>query len=177
MSQQGGDFSGVISVFRDQARAGDPITVEGDGTQTRDFVHVDDVVQANLLAATDATGEAFNIGTGTTITIRNLAESIRDVTDSESEIVHVDPRDGDIDHQSGRHHESTVATRLRAKVLDRSGAASVSRRRGLRTPPPYSSMGRASRRALDDQRRVNDWGRRPRSTEARGRLRRTRSGQ
>jgi len=97
--QQGGDYSGVISIFRDQARANDPITVEGDGTQTRDFVHVDDLVQANLLAAqTDATGEAFNIGTGTTITIQGLADTIRDVTDAESEIVHVDPREGDIDH-------------------------------------------------------------------------------
>lgn len=97
--QQGGDYSGVISIFRDQARADDPLTVEGDGTQTRDFVHVEDIVQANLLAATtDRTGEAFNIGTGTTITIRELAETIRDVTDSESDIVHVDPREGDIDH-------------------------------------------------------------------------------
>lgn len=97
--QQGGDYSGVISIFRDQAHANDPITVEGDGNQTRDFVHVDDIVQANLLAATtDATGEAFNIGTGTTITIRELAETIRDVTSADSDIVHVDPREGDITH-------------------------------------------------------------------------------
>ncbi len=97
--QQGGDYSGVISIFRDQALAGDDITVEGDGQQTRDFVHVDDIVQANLLAAAsdDAVGEAFNIGTGESITIRELAETIRDVTASDSDIVHVDPRDGDID--------------------------------------------------------------------------------
>ena len=97
--QQSGDYSGVISVFRDQARAGEDITVEGDGEQTRDFVHVDDIVQANVLAATsdDAVGEAFNIGTGDSITIRKLAETIRDVTDSESAIVHVEPREGDID--------------------------------------------------------------------------------
>jgi len=97
--QQGGDYSGVISIFRDQALAGDDITVEGDGQQTRDFVHVDDIVHANLLAAAsdDAVGEAFNIGTGESITIRELAETIRDVTASDSDIVHVDPRDGDID--------------------------------------------------------------------------------
>jgi UDP-glucose 4-epimerase len=96
--QQGGDYSGVISIFRDQALANDDITVEGDGEQTRDFVHVDDIVQANILAATndDAVGEAFNIGTGNSISIRELGEIIRDVTDSHSDIVHVDPREGDI---------------------------------------------------------------------------------
>jgi len=98
--QQGGDYSGVISIFRDQARADDNLTVEGDGTQTRDFVHVDDIVEANLLAAAteEAAGEAFNVGTGNSITIRELAETIRDVTDSNGEIVHVDSRPGDIDH-------------------------------------------------------------------------------
>lgn len=98
--QQGGDYSGVISIFRDQARAGDDLTVESDGTQTRDFVHVDDIVEANLLAATtdEAAGEAFNIGTGDSIEIRELAETIRDVTDSTADIVHVDARPGDIDH-------------------------------------------------------------------------------
>ena len=98
--QRGGDYSGVIGVFRDQARADADLTVEGDGTQTRDFVHVDDIVEANLLAAAtdEAAGEAFNIGTGNSITIRELAETIRDVTDSDAEIVHVDSRPGDIDH-------------------------------------------------------------------------------
>jgi len=98
--QQGGDYSGVISIFRDQARANDDLTVEGDGTQTRDFVHVDDIVKANLLAATteEAAGEAFNIGTGDSIEIRELAETICDVTNSDAEIVHVNSRPGDINH-------------------------------------------------------------------------------
>ena len=96
--QAAGDYSAVISVFLDQARAGEPITVNGDGEQTRDFVHISDVVRANLLAAeTDAVGEAFNVGTGETVTIRELAETIRDVVGSDSEIVHRDPRPGDID--------------------------------------------------------------------------------
>lgn len=97
--QQAGDYSGVISIFREQALAGDPITVEGDGTQTRDFVHVDDVVQANLLAATadDAPGKGINVGTGTEITIRELAEAVKEATNSDSEIVHLEPREGDIE--------------------------------------------------------------------------------
>lgn len=96
--QQAGDYSGVIPIFREQALNDEPITVEGDGTQTRDFVHVSDIVQANLLAATEesAVGQAFNIGTGTEFTIRELAETIKEITDSDSEIVHVDGREGDI---------------------------------------------------------------------------------
>lgn len=96
--QTGGQYSGVISAFLDQARSGEPITVEGDGEQTRDFVHVDDVVQANLRAATtDATGTSYNVGTGSNVTIQELAETVQRVTDTDSEIVHVDPRPGDIE--------------------------------------------------------------------------------
>ncbi|WP_458205177.1 NAD-dependent epimerase/dehydratase family protein [Haladaptatus sp. NG-SE-30] len=97
--RQNPEYSAVVRVFLDQARRGDPITIEGDGTQTRDFVHISDVVQANLRAATtDRTGRAYNVGTGESVTIRELAETVRDVTDSDSDIVHIDPRPGDIDH-------------------------------------------------------------------------------
>jgi len=95
--QRANDYSGVISIFLDRARTGRPLTVDGDGTQTRDFVHVADVVQANLLAATtDHTGEAFNIGTGSDISIRELADLVVSVTDADVEIQHSDPRDGDV---------------------------------------------------------------------------------
>lgn len=95
--QTAGQYSGVISIFVDQARRCDPLTVEGDGTQTRDFVYVDDVVRANLAAATtDAVGEAFNVGTGSETTIRELAETVRSVTGSDSDIVHEDARPGDV---------------------------------------------------------------------------------
>lgn len=94
----GGAYSGVIDVFTEQARAGEDLTVHGDGSQTRDFVHVSDVVRANLRAATtDAVGEAFNVGTGRSVTIRELAELVRDGLGSPSDVVHTDPRQGDID--------------------------------------------------------------------------------
>jgi len=95
--QSGGAYSGVIDTFLEQAIAGQPITVHGDGDQTRDFVHVDDVVHANLAAATtDHVGRAFNIGTGESITIRELAALVQDTTDSASEIVHTEGRAGDV---------------------------------------------------------------------------------
>ena len=97
--QSGGQYSGVISAFVDQARSGGPITVEGDGEQTRDFIHVDDVVDANLRAATiDSAETAFNVGTGNSVTINELAETVRDIVDADVPITHVDPRPGDIRH-------------------------------------------------------------------------------
>ncbi|WP_277555942.1 NAD-dependent epimerase/dehydratase family protein [Halobaculum limi] len=96
--QSGGDYAGVIKTFMDQAAANDPLTVEGDGSQTRDFIHVADVVRANLAAATtDHSGEAFNIGTGESVTIRELADTIVEVSGSTGGVVHIDPRPADID--------------------------------------------------------------------------------
>jgi len=95
--QSGGDYAGAITAFAQQARAGGPLRVQGDGTQTRDFVNVADVVQANLLAATtDATGEAFNVGTGVATTVADVAETVRDQIAPSADIEHVEPRRGDI---------------------------------------------------------------------------------
>jgi UDP-glucose 4-epimerase len=92
------DYAGVIDVFLQQARAGNPIIVHGDGSQTRDFVHVSDVVRANLLAATtQQTGEAFNVGTGSETSIIELARLCRDAVGSNSEITNTSPRQGDIE--------------------------------------------------------------------------------
>ncbi|WP_440771188.1 NAD-dependent epimerase/dehydratase family protein [Natronorubrum sp. DTA28] len=93
------DYSGVVTAFIDRALAGEPLPIHGDGSQTRDFVFVEDVVRANILAATtDHVGRAYNVGTGRSVTIRELAELIVDVTDSDAEIVHTDERVGDIRH-------------------------------------------------------------------------------
>ena len=95
--QSGGEYSGVISTFLEQAQSGQALTVHGDGSQTRDFVHVDDVVRANLAAATtDQVGRAYNVGTGESITIRELAELVQDLARSTCDIVHTDARPGDI---------------------------------------------------------------------------------
>jgi UDP-glucose 4-epimerase len=62
---------GVIAIFLERLAAGEPTTIFGDGTITRDFVHVDDVVQALLLAA-DHDGGVFNVGTGVETTVAEL---------------------------------------------------------------------------------------------------------
>jgi len=94
-----GGYSGVVSAFLDRARNDSVLTIDGDGTQTRDFVHVDDIVRANLLAATtDETGRAYNIGTGTGVSVQEVAEHVTRLLDADSEVVHGDPREGDIKH-------------------------------------------------------------------------------
>jgi UDP-glucose 4-epimerase len=103
--RQNPEYSAVVSVFFDQAADGGPLTIEGDGEQTRDFVDVSDVVRANLLAATtDRVGEAFNVGTGHSVTINELAEMVAEQAGEKVEISHVEPRPGDI-----RHSEADVS--------------------------------------------------------------------
>ncbi len=97
--QRAGDYAGVVTAFLEQADRGDPITIYGDGEQTRDFVHVHDVVAANHRAATtDGVGEAYNVATGDSVTIQELAETVRDVVGSSSPIVHETAREGDVRH-------------------------------------------------------------------------------
>jgi UDP-glucose 4-epimerase len=77
----------VIPVFFDRARRNLPLSVHGDGMQTRDFVHVDDVVRATMIAASCAQSGVYDVGTGTSLSIRNVACRIIDLTASSSKIV------------------------------------------------------------------------------------------
>ena len=89
--RQTGQYGMVIPNFVRQALAGQPITVFGDGTQSRSFTYVGDVVKA-MLALIDeprAIGQVFNIGNGKEISIRDLAEKVKQMTGSKSEIVMV----------------------------------------------------------------------------------------
>jgi UDP-glucose 4-epimerase len=89
--RQTGRYGMVIPTFVRQALAGQPITVYGNGEQSRCFTHVTDVVAA-LIALVDhpgAVGEVYNIGSSEEVTIRALAEQVRALTGSRSEIVFV----------------------------------------------------------------------------------------
>lgn len=89
-------YSGVISLFVKRALAGEDIIIHGDGMQTRDFVYVEDVVRANELVLKHGDGEVFNVGTGKSITVNELAERIVEITGSESRIVYGEGRAGDV---------------------------------------------------------------------------------
>lgn len=94
------DYSGVIDAFAQRLVAGKPLVIYGDGKQSRDFVHVSDVVNANILtASTPATrGRTLNVGTGVPTSIEDLAclESEFFGYSEPPKIMHHEPRQGDI---------------------------------------------------------------------------------
>jgi UDP-glucose 4-epimerase len=87
--RQTGRYGMVIPTFVRQALAGRPITVYGNGKQTRCFGYVGDVVGAliKLMDRSDAVGQVYNIGSSEEISILQLAEKVKELTNSESEIV------------------------------------------------------------------------------------------
>jgi UDP-glucose 4-epimerase len=87
--RQTGQYGMVIPTFVRQALSGRPITVFGDGTQSRCFCYVGDVVGAlvKLMVNDQAVGEVFNIGSSQEITIMDLARRVKELTNSQSEIV------------------------------------------------------------------------------------------
>jgi UDP-glucose 4-epimerase len=89
--RQTGQYGMVVPTFVKQALAGRPITVYGDGKQSRCFGYVGDVVGAltKLMDEPDAVGQVFNIGSNQEITILDLAKRVKQLTQSSSEIVFV----------------------------------------------------------------------------------------
>ena len=89
--RQTGRYGMVLPSFAAQALAGKPITVYGTGDQSRCFGHVQDAVEAvlRLIATPEAVGQVFNIGSDEEVTIRRLAELVRDAAGSESAIEHI----------------------------------------------------------------------------------------
>ena len=91
-----GHYAPVIGKFLRQKRNGQPLTIIGDGLQTRDFTHISDVVDANILASEcvfdNAEKKVINIGTGKPRTIKEIAEIISD------NITHLKERPGEVRH-------------------------------------------------------------------------------
>ena len=88
-----GQYAPLIGIFQKQKDAGEPMTIVGNGKQTRDFTYVGDVIKANLLAASsdnpDVLGEVFNVGTGKNYSVLDVADII------DGERVFIDSRPGE----------------------------------------------------------------------------------
>ncbi|HEY2083743.1 MAG TPA: NAD-dependent epimerase/dehydratase family protein [Verrucomicrobiae bacterium] len=95
----GSQYAAAVPIFIDRAMKNEPITIFGDGEQTRDFIFVKDIVAANVFLATQsaATG-VFNAAYGHRITINKLVETICRLTGSHSRIKHAAERAGDVKH-------------------------------------------------------------------------------
>lgn len=94
-------YSGVIIQFLNCLRENRSLVIFGDGEQTRDFVHVQDVVKATMLglARSNAAGEVFNVGTGEATTINHVAKTLLEIFGNrDSKVVHSKSREGDIRH-------------------------------------------------------------------------------
>ncbi len=93
-------YGNVIPIFATRKLKGQSLTIYGDGEQTRDFVHVEDVAQANYLGTTRPdTGGTYNIGSGASITINQLASMMNTIGDQGPvPLQHVPPRKGEVKH-------------------------------------------------------------------------------
>ena len=96
------DYAAAIPIFLRQLVAGEPITIHGDGKQSRDFIFVKDVARANLLAAeTDAAGEAINICTGHETSLLDLLEELSELSPTIPQVRFDGPRPGDVYRSTG----------------------------------------------------------------------------
>lgn len=121
-------YSGVITIFARFAKEGRPLPLNGGGHQTRDFVSVDDIVQGCALALKlpDAQWDAkpINLGTGASITVKQLATIIKEASRASSEIVVAPAREGDVMHSKadiGRAKEKLgyePTTRLHGELAE-----------------------------------------------------------
>lgn len=90
-------YGNVIPIFVSRALAGQPLTVFGDGEQTRDFVNAKDLAWANVTAAEQPqVSGTFNLGSGKSVTINHLIDVLRDIIGSPIEVRHAPPRPGDV---------------------------------------------------------------------------------
>jgi UDP-glucose 4-epimerase len=91
-----GQYAPVIGIFQRQMHAGEPMTVVGDGTQSRDYIHVSDVVNANVMLAVldeDMNGNIFNVGTGESLSVLDL---VRLIGGQNADYKHIPPRGGEV---------------------------------------------------------------------------------
>jgi len=95
-------YAAVIASFGRRIEKGETLSISGDGGQTRDFIHVKDVVAANLLAAeNDSVRGVYNVACGHQITVNELASRMIELSGSSTKIAHLPPRAGDVRDSRG----------------------------------------------------------------------------
>jgi len=117
-------YSGVITQFLNRLSKNLPLIIFGDGEQSRDFIHVQDVVKANMLALRikGVEGETFNIATGVATTINQLAATLLEITNKSClKVVHSKPRKGDIKHSVGDNSKAKKKLRYNVKFSLKEG--------------------------------------------------------
>jgi UDP-glucose 4-epimerase len=126
-------YSGVMTQFLKNLKENRSLVIFGDGEQTRDFVHVKDVVEANLLALKrdGIAGETFNIATGVPTTITQLARILIEVTRKNVKLEHSEPRKGDIKHSYADISEAKKKLQFIPNVSLREGLEEFTKSYGI----------------------------------------------
>lgn len=86
----------VISIFIDRLLRGQPLAIYGDGEQTRDYIYVEDIARANVMALEQGDGETFNLGTGVNTSLKDLVKTLEIIRGQKVEIEYGPERPGDI---------------------------------------------------------------------------------
>ena len=107
-------YSGVISIFSERAQQGLPITVFGDGEQTRDFMYVEDLVGVLVQAieAADAPLGAINVGWNRTTTLKQVLQALEEVVGSLPAVTYGPARSGDIKHSRANNQRLLASFKL-----------------------------------------------------------------
>jgi len=114
--QYGGSYSTVISAWMEMVRTGAPLRIDGDGKQTRDFVHVDDIVNANIFCMhyeDQFSGSCYDIGSGQTFSLNDIKTMIKEEIDAD--FITAPSRAGDIRHTEMRDNNLAKLGWLPAK--------------------------------------------------------------
>jgi UDP-glucose 4-epimerase len=122
--------SGVISIFADRAARGETVAIHGDGEQTRDFVHVDDAIDALLSAwrlarSSPGRAEIFNVCTGRAVSIFQLARTIIALTGRGSKLCYAPSRAGDVRQSIGDPTRARDVLGFRAATALHDGLATI----------------------------------------------------
>lgn len=129
--QENNSYSGVITLFKKAIASELPLNIYGDGTQTRDFIYIDDVIDGMLKAARTAPNFSgvFNICRGQSVSIEHLAHLMLDLYGASNLITHLDAREGDIRHSQGNPDRAQKHLGFSAKTSMEEGLSQ------MMTPP------------------------------------------
>ena len=118
-------YAAVIPLFMNAAYTDMPLTIHGDGGQSRDFTFVDNVVSANLLAATapGVSGEVFNIACGGHFSLIDIVETLESICGKSLVRNHIDPRPGDVRHSLAAIERASEALGYSVEVSFAEGLA------------------------------------------------------
>jgi UDP-glucose 4-epimerase len=110
-------YSGVITKFTENAKAGRPMRIEGEGDQTRDFLHAADVARMVCsVMQSEHSAVVLNAGSGKGTSITELAETVKQVCSREATIEHVAPRTADIKHSVAKVERAREALGFSTRI-------------------------------------------------------------